>query len=115
VVVIQIRAWDEALGADGWREARLNCAGRYYGETYPLQFTLAPTEGVNGHGAFIWGPRDFGGVVRFTPLTVAICPEPSTVFLGVLGGLGWLIFLRRRKNKIGLSQGNETTAPDRRP
>jgi len=38
----------------------------------------------------------FQGIVESanTPLNV---PEPSTLFLGALGGLGWLLFLRRRK------------------
>jgi len=112
VVSLQIRAWDAALGLDGWREARLNCAGRYYGETVIRQRILGPTIGP---GQIIWTSRNSGGLPeRFEPLTVVICPEPSTLALAALGGLGWLIFLRRRKDKIALTQGNETTAPDRR-
>jgi len=93
VVSLQIRAWDAALGPDGWREARVNCAGRFYGETAVLQHTLGPTDGP---GTVIWGTRTSTGPnTRFAPLTVGICPEPSTIALGLLTGL--LLFLLRRK------------------
>jgi len=92
-ITLQIRAWDAALGPDGWQQGRDNCAGRYYGETHALQFTLGLT---TGPGVVIWA-RDSTGANRFDPLSVAICPEPSTLGLGTLGGLGWLVFLRRRK------------------
>jgi len=92
MVSLQVRAWDAALGPDGWREA---CSGRYYGETRVAQITLGPTIGP---GAVIWRTRGFVWAdVKFEPLSVAICPEPSAIALAALGGLGWFIFLRRRK------------------
>jgi len=111
-VSLQIRVWDAALGPDGWSEARQSCVGRYYGETRVGMFAVGPTLGP---GTPIWQSWRGLNAERFYPLTIYACPEPSTLALAALGGLGWLIFLRRRKNKTAFCQGNETTAPDRRP
>jgi hypothetical protein len=94
VVSLQVRVWDAALGADGWREAAQGCVGRYYGVTKVSQMTLGLTEGPS---AVIWQGFGDSHPGRFYPLTIFACPEPSTLVLGALGGLGWIIFIRRRK------------------
>ena len=111
-ISLQIRVWNAALGPDGWRKARQRCAGQFYGETRVGTFPVGPTLGP---GTPIWQSWQGVNPERFYPLTVYACPEPSTFVLAAVSGLGWLIFLRRRKHKTALRQGNETTAPDRRP
>lgn len=91
VISLQIRVWDAALGADGWQAARMNCAGRYYGETPVHMFFVAPTDGP---GMPIWQSWQGLHPYRFYPLTVYACPEPSIVAIAVLAGL--LLLVRRR-------------------
>jgi len=91
VISLQIRVWDAALGADGWQAARMNCAGRYYGETHVSQITVGPSD----IGPAIWQSWQGLSPYRFYPLTIYACPEPSTVAIAVVGGL--LFLLRRRK------------------
>jgi hypothetical protein len=72
-VSLQIRAWDAALGPDGWREAGQGCVGRYYGVTKVSQMVLGPTDGPS---ALIWSRTRPSG---FDPLIVYACPEPSVI------------------------------------
>jgi len=91
VISLQIRVWDAALGPDGWNDARLNCSGRFYGETWVSQMTV----GLSHIGPVIWQPWDGLAPHRYYPLTIYACPEPSAVAIAVFGGL--LLLLRRRK------------------
>jgi hypothetical protein len=61
------------------------------GETAIKQVTLAPAAGP---GAVIWSTT--GTASRFSPSELWLCPEPSTIALGLLG-LGSLLLFRRRK------------------
>lgn len=64
--------------------------GLYYGETRVIQVKLATAPAA---GTPVWHPSN---TAVFTPLTLAVVPEPSTIALGVLG-LGSLLLFRRRK------------------
>ncbi len=64
--------------------------GLYYGETRVIQVKLATAPAA---GTPVWHPSNTS---VFTPLTLAVVPEPSTIALGVLG-LGSLLLFRRRK------------------
>ena len=64
--------------------------GLYYGETRVIQVKLATAPAA---GTPIWHPSNTS---VFTPLTLNVVPEPSTIALGVLG-LSSLLLFRRRK------------------
>lgn len=64
--------------------------GGFFTETEVRQVTLGQTAGP---GAVIWQTATGTNPNRFTPLI--ICPEPSTIALGALGGLALLFRLRR--------------------
>jgi len=67
--------------------------GLFVGQTKVAQvaLTAAPSS-----GAVIWQTASGTVASRFTPLTLTVVPEPSTIALGVLG-LGSLLLFRRRK------------------
>jgi hypothetical protein len=75
------RVWRVADGAT-WDAART--AGRGYGESAPIVITLTGAPAT---------PASMVGLAGFT-----LVPEPSTIALGILGGLGTLFLVRRRKN-----------------
>lgn len=64
--------------------------GLYYGETRVIDVRLASAP---ASGTPVWSPNNAS---LFTPLTLTVVPEPSTIALGVLG-LGSLLLFRRRK------------------
>lgn len=83
VVSLQVRAWDAALGPDGWKLVpRFPCwgttspyceaGGKFYGETKISQLTIGPS---NGPGTVIWQTASGLNPYRFTPLQITICPE----------------------------------------
>lgn len=78
---IVARAWRVSDGST-WDAARQ--AGRGYGESNPLNVTLTTAPATP---ALLIGLQGF-----------SLVPEPSTIALGILGGLGTLFLVRRRKN-----------------
>ena len=85
---VQIRVWSSSLGTS-W-DAALNAwrSGAPGGLTFSRAFTI-PT----GNPPLV-APSALTGA---NPGFYIIVPEPSTIALGVLGGLGTLLLLRRRK------------------
>jgi hypothetical protein len=90
----QVRAWETAFGTSyesaaqaGLRDVGGTTRGSYLGTS--SRFNIAT-------GAVTPTPlTTAGGVGQFE--VNAIVPEPSTIALGILGGLGTLFLLRRRK------------------
>lgn len=80
VAQVVARVWRVADGAT-WDAART--AGRGYAESAPINVTL--TGGTTL-------PARMAGLQPF-----ALVPEPSTIALGIIGGLGTLLLIRRRK------------------
>jgi hypothetical protein len=78
---IQVRAWAVASGAT-WEAATTRGAS-------PL-LTIA----TGGTGTPPGPPSLLTGLQGFN---VVVVPEPSTIALGILGGLGTLLMIRRRK------------------
>jgi hypothetical protein len=84
---IQIRAWrltDGGTTANTWQEA----ASRGRGIGQSRTFTIA----TGGAGEPPAPPVQLLGMQSF-----ALVPEPSTIALGIIGGLGTLMLIRRRK------------------
>jgi hypothetical protein len=75
------RAWRVSDGAT-WDAARTQ--GRGWGESQPINVTLTAPPATP---ALMIGLQGF-----------SLVPEPSTIALGILGGLGTLFLVRRRKN-----------------
>jgi hypothetical protein len=74
------RVWRVADGAT-WDAAQ--ATGRGYGESAPLNITLTAPPAL---------PAPMVGLQPFS-----LVPEPSTIALGIIGGLGTLVLIRRRK------------------
>jgi len=84
-VLVQVRAW--SAGFASYAEALLNgTAATLAGASNVGQVTLG--------GGIIGTPSTSGFVQTFDITPV---PEPSTIVLGLLGGLGAMVLLRRRK------------------
>ncbi len=79
IVSLQIRAWNN-LGM--------------YGETKVAQVRLGPTQGP---GTVIWQSEAGSNPNRFAPLR--IIPEPSSIAIGLLGGMFLLFRLHHRARK----------------
>jgi hypothetical protein len=75
------RAWRVSDGTT-WDAARANNRG--WGESQPVNVTLTGAPAT---------PAPMVGLQGFS-----LVPEPSTIALGILGGLGTLFLMRRRKN-----------------
>jgi hypothetical protein len=90
-ILVQIRAWSDAF-ADfeaAWNSGDVNTmVGATDWVNNPIQVTLA-TPGT------VETPPPLSGLVQSFTLTPI--PEPSTFVLGLLGGLGAMVLLRRRK------------------
>jgi hypothetical protein len=86
LVVAEVRAWDN--GAASWEEALALGTGNVGRGVTPNAMMLA--------GATASAPNLItqGG---FTSFTLTPVPEPSTIALGILGGLGAMVLLRRRR------------------
>lgn len=76
-----VRVWDNSLGS--YRNAL--AAGRA-GQSLPFAYT-SPTDPSAPPAAFTM--QNFVGF--------SLVPEPSTIALGILGGIGTLVLIRRRK------------------
>lgn len=85
-VWVQVRAWSAAYTS---YEAAFN-AKAYVGGSAPLFIATPP-----GLGGGALGPPSIAAL-GITGFTVTLVPEPSTVLLGLLGGLGAMVLLRRR-------------------
>lgn len=83
-VSLQFRAWDAALGPDGWQSVRFQygstfkdycgAGGRYYGYSPVLQITLGLS---NGPAAWIWQSETGLNPTRFNPLHIQdVCTNP---------------------------------------
>lgn len=81
---IQVRAWRVADGAT-WQDA-FN-AGRGFGMSGVVRI-----QATGGGGDPPGPPVQLTGLQSF-----ALVPEPSTIALGIIGGLGTLLLIRRRK------------------
>jgi hypothetical protein len=79
-----VRVWDSTLGsyAQAVASGRVNA----YGQSLPFSYT-PPTDPTAPPSAFTM--QNFVGF--------QLVPEPSTIALGILGGIGTLVLLRRRK------------------
>lgn len=85
---IQVRAWrvtDGGVTANTWDEALAR--GRGFGSSPTL--SLSQTGGAGDPPS---PPVQLTGLQSF-----ALVPEPSTIALGIIGGLGTLLLIRRRK------------------
>ena len=86
-VIVEIRAWD-------------NPAANSYEEALALGVGSAGVSGIlnemnlGGSGAPAPNLITQGGMTSFA---ISPVPEPSTIALGILGGLGAMVLLRRRK------------------
>jgi hypothetical protein len=80
---VVVRAWRVSDGAT-WDAAR--AVGRGYGESQPITIVSG------GGGTPPALPANLVGLASFN-----LVPEPSTIALGILGGLGTLVMIRRRK------------------
>lgn len=80
---VVVRAWRVSDGAT-WESAQ--AAGRGFGQSA----TITITSGGGGTPATL--PANLVGLTSF-----ALVPEPSTIALGIIGGLGTLLLIRRRK------------------
>jgi hypothetical protein len=78
---IQVRAWAVSSGAT-WEAATTR------GESPLLTIATGGTGTPPGPPALLTGLQGF---------SVVVVPEPSTIALGIIGGLGTLLMLRRRK------------------
>ena len=83
---LQIRAWSTSLGAD-WNTALNALVGGAPGFINDTRVFTVPT-----------GNPPLVAPSALTGATWSLIPEPSTLGLGVLGGLGTLLLLRRRKS-----------------
>jgi len=83
VVLVQVRAWEAQYAS---YEAAFNARG-WVGHTEVLSVTL-------GGGAL--APPSLAAI-GISGMTTSPVPEPSTVVLGLLGGLGAMILLCRRQ------------------
>jgi hypothetical protein len=94
-VTLQLRAWSSVLGATesaafaAWQSQAPADASLYGRSALFSMDTANPLETPPPT------PPSIGGV--FPGLTVAPVPEPSTIALGILGGVGALVLFRRRK------------------
>jgi hypothetical protein len=79
-----VRVWDSSLGtyAQALASGRANSAG----QSLPFSYQ-PPTDPTAPPSAFF--------MLNYTGFTLV--PEPSTIALGILGGLGTLVLFRRRK------------------
>jgi hypothetical protein len=92
---LQVRAWDNKGGTiTDWDAAF--AASRTGGTSAGLSaiFSSAPLGGTSPSGSIFLTPAALYGMESFN---LTIVPEPSTIALGILGGLGTLVLLRRRK------------------
>lgn len=90
VVALQVRGWSSSFGND-WQAAMMS-PGAIFGQTDVRNVTLGPTPGP---GAVIWQGATGTVASRFRPLLLTVVvPEPSTIALGLLGGL--MLFFRRK-------------------
>jgi hypothetical protein len=80
---VVLRAWRVSDGAT-WESAQ--AAGRGFGQS------VAITVGTGGGGTPPALPVNLTGLTSFS-----LVPEPSTIALGIIGGLGTLMLIRRRK------------------
>lgn len=80
---VVVRAWRVADGST-WESAF--ASGRGWGQSQAL------TLGSGGGGTPAALPANLIGLTSFS-----LVPEPSTIALGILGGLGTLVLVRRRK------------------
>ena len=86
---LQVRAWSTSLGAD-WATALANWSGGAAGVLGTTAVFTIPT----GNPPLVAPSALTGANPGFFLSPV---PEPSTIALGILGGLGTLLLLRRRK------------------
>jgi len=88
-VTLQLRVWDNQGGTvNSWTEA---LARAPQGLAHGASALFSPTQPV-GFGTV--QPPVLEGMTSFNLMQV---PEPSTIALGILGGLGTLLLIRRRK------------------
>lgn len=89
VVRLQVRAW--SVQYDSYEQAfRAGAAAKIGGSPNTIQVTLARAGTTDTVPSTL---NSDGGIRGFTVTPV---PEPSTVLLGLLGGLGAMVLLRRR-------------------
>lgn len=83
-VLVQVRGWTQQYA--NYAEAFASGTA-YIGATAPLKVKLAG--GTT--------PPSSLGALGITGMTMTPVPEPSTIVLGLLGGLGAMVLLRRRQ------------------
>jgi hypothetical protein len=83
-VVVQVRAWEPAFGS---YEEQLAANSGWAGASDIITVTL-------GGGTTAPASLPNAGLTSFTTVPV---PEPSTIAFGILGGIGAMVLLRRRK------------------
>ena len=90
----QVRAWESAFGTD--YETAFTSGPRDVNGTTRLSLTGKSSRFLiaTGSGSAPGQITAAGGV---GPFSAEIVPEPSTIALGILGGLGTLVLFRRRK------------------
>lgn len=86
---LQVRAWDNRGGTIlSWEQAL--SSGTASGQS--AIFTSRPLGGIDPTGGIVLPPDALYGMQSFN-----LVPEPSTIALSILGGIGALVLFRRRK------------------
>jgi hypothetical protein len=93
---LQVRAWDNLGGTvTTWDQALANSRAGVSAAGVSAIFTSRALGGIDpDDGAIVLPPTALFGMESFN---LTMVPEPSTIALGILGGLGTLVLIRRRK------------------
>jgi|SwirhirootsSR2_FD_contig_91_518349_length_1484_multi_2_in_0_out_0_1 hypothetical protein len=91
---LQVRAWDNANGTVADWTAALARKANGLAQGQSAIFTSRALGGIDAGGGIVLPPDALYGMESFNLTSV---PEPSTIALGILGGLGTLVLFRRRK------------------
>lgn len=87
MATVEVRVWDNSFAS--YEEAfATGSSSTYVGRSGAFEVPL-------GGGTVL--PGDIVADGGFAGLTTSPVPEPSTIALGILGGLGAMVLLRRRK------------------
>lgn len=88
--IFQVRAWDCGVpGIDSYEAAIQQCQGIIYAG----KGNIITVASLGGGGV---SPSPLVGIQGFT-MSLYLCPEPSTIVLGIVGAVAGLFMFRRRQ------------------